>query len=327
MFNFSIGLSFRVMRRTAPFVLFRIAVYFGIAAAYVVVAGTGAGIGWLVGAFGDEDFRTGAILWGGAIGFGAVGGILYFLREYILYLVKAGHIAVMIEVLEDRPLPRGENQIEYAWDILAERFGEVSVLFGIDQIVKAVLRAIIGLVGGAASLLPVPALGGLMRIIHTFLKIVAGLMDEVILAHAIRTRSEDPYSSARAALVLYSQNAQPMMVNAAWLTIVSWVIALAVFFVMLAPAAFVVWVLPGTFSTATFVFAVLFAWAVKAALIEPFVIACMLQAFFSVTEGQVPKSDWIARLGQASAKFRKLSEEASGWAWKGSDAADGRSPD
>lgn len=316
MTHFSIGLAFSILRRTAPFILFRAAVYFGIAAAYVIATGTGAGIGWVVGAFGSDEFRAGATFWGAAAGFGAVAAVLYFLREYTLYLVKAGHIAVMVEVLEGRDLPAGKDQIAYARDIVTERFGEASVLFAIDQIVKGVLRAVVGLVGSLASFLPVPALDRLMGAVHAFLKIAVGLMDEVILAHAIRTRSENPYSSARVALVLYAQNAQPMMINAAWLTLVSWVLALAVFFVMLGPAALVVWLMPGSITAGTFVFAVLFAWAVKVALIEPFAIACMLQAFFTVTEGQAPKPDWIAKLDATSAKFRGLSKEAAGWVWK-----------
>jgi len=58
MADFSFGISMRLMRKTLPFILFRMAVYFGIASAYVIVTGTGAGIGWGVGAMGDEDFQA-----------------------------------------------------------------------------------------------------------------------------------------------------------------------------------------------------------------------------------------------------------------------------
>ncbi|WP_428546569.1 hypothetical protein [Profundibacter sp.] len=84
MADFSFGVSMRLMRKTAPFILFRMAVYFGIAAAYVIVTGTGAGIGWGVGAMGDQDFRASATLWGGGLGFALTAGVIYFLREYIL---------------------------------------------------------------------------------------------------------------------------------------------------------------------------------------------------------------------------------------------------
>lgn len=320
MTDFSFGTSIAIMRKTAPFVIFRAAVYFGIAVAYVLVTGTGAGIGWGIGAIGDEDFQASATFWGGSIGFGATAAVLYFLREYILYMVKAGHIAVMIEYIDGRELPGGKAQIAYAQDIVKTRFVQANVLFGIDQLVRGVLRAITGLVQGLASILPIPGVDGLMRLIRAFLRVAIGLIDEVILAHLIRTKSENPWSGARDALVLYGQNAKPMLVNAAWITLVTYVLAFLVFLFMLAPAAAVVYLIPGGWSAGGFVFAILFAWAVKAALLEPFAIACLLQAFFKITDGQTPDPEWVAKLESVSGKFRSLGEKAMNWVSPGSGA-------
>jgi len=138
MTDFSFGKALAVMRRTMPFVILRIVVYFGMAVAYVLITGTSAGVGWGIGAFGDDDFRATTTLWGGLIGFGATAAILYFLREYILYMVKAGHIAVMVEYLEGKPLPEGRNQITHAQAVVTERFGQANALFALDQIIKGV---------------------------------------------------------------------------------------------------------------------------------------------------------------------------------------------
>jgi hypothetical protein len=69
MWDFSINRSLGLMLRTAPFIVFRLIVYFGIAVAYVLVTGVGAGIGWSVGAFGGPDFHVTTTFWGGALGF------------------------------------------------------------------------------------------------------------------------------------------------------------------------------------------------------------------------------------------------------------------
>ncbi len=313
MADFSFGVSMRLMRKTAPFILFRMAVYFGISAAYVIVTGTGAGIGWGVGAMGDEDFRVSATLWGGGLGFALTAGVIYFLREYILYMVKAGHIAAMVELLEGRDLPDGKGQIAYAQAMVKERFGQSSILFAVDQLVKGVVRAITGLIQGIASFLPIPGLSNIMGVVRAFLRVAVGLIDEVILAQIFRTRSENPWETARDAVVLYGQNAKPMMINAVWITVISYALAFVVFLLMLAPAGAIVYMMPGAASAGGFVFAILFAWAAKVALIEPFAIACLLQAFFKVTEGQKPKPEWVAKLDGASAKFGKLTEKAAGW--------------
>lgn len=312
--DFSFGTAMSIMRRSLPFVILRILVYFSIAVAYVLVTGTGAGIGWGVGALGDADFQASSTFWGGAVGFGATAAVLYFLREYILYMVKAGHIAVMVEQIEGRDLPEGKGQIAYAQSIVKERFAQTNVLFALDQLIRGVVRAITGLVQGLTSILPIPGLDGLMRVVRAFLRVAVGLIDEVILADLIRKKPDNPWSSARDSLALYGQNAKSMLGNAAWITLVTYALAFVVFLVMLAPAAAVVYLIPGAWSAGGFVFAIIFAWAVKAALIEPFAIACLLQAYFKVTEGQTPDPEWTARLDGASNKFKELGKRATNWA-------------
>jgi hypothetical protein len=79
---------------------------------------------------------------------------------------------------------------------------------------------------------------------------------------------------------------------------------------MLAPAALVVYLMPGAWSAGGLVFAILFAWSVKAALLEPFAIACMMQVYFRTNEGKESAPAWDARLSEMSAKFRTLKERA-----------------
>ena len=317
MWDFSVGRALGLMRQTAPFIVFRMLVYFGIAVAYVLVTGVGAGIGWGIGNFGDEGFRAGSTFWGGIAGFGLTAGVIYFLREYILYIVKAGHIAVMVELLQGGTIPHGRGQIEHARKEVTARFGQSSALFALDQLIKGVIRAITGLVRGLLSILPIPGLRQIMGVVRAYLRVAVGLIDEVILAHAMRTRSENAWASAREALVLYGQNAKPMLINAAWITAIVYLLSFFVFLIMLAPAAGIVYLIPGAWSAGGFVFAIIFAWAVKVALIEPFAIACLLQVFFKVTEGQTPDPEWEERLNQASDKFRKLGERAMQYAGGG----------
>ena len=313
MWDFSISRSLGLMGKTMPFIVLRIVVYAGIAVAYVLVTGVGAGVGWGIGAFGDDEFRGASVFWGGAVGFGLTAGALYFLREYILYIVKAGHIAVLVKLIDNEPVPDGQGQISYATDVVKSRFAEASVLFGVDQLVKGVLRAIIGLVRGITALLPIPGLQNVVGLVRAFLQISVGFVDEVILAYAIRTGATNPWASARTALVLYAQNYKVMLKNAAWLTIITYGLAIIVFLVMLAPAAALVYLMPGGWSAGGFVFALIFAWAVKAAVIEPFAIACMMQVYFTVTEGQTPDPEWDERIGSVSRKFNDIKDRAARW--------------
>ncbi len=313
MWDFSISAALAMMARTAPFIVFRIVVYFGITTAIILATGTGAGFGYGIGAFGTDDFQLSSTFWGGAVGFSITCGVIFFFRDYLLYLVKAGHIAVMVEIMQGGQVPGGRGQLDYAWGVVRERFGEASALFALDRIVHGVIGAITGLIEGILTIIPIPGLDNLVGVLRAYLKVAVGLVDEMIIAHAIRTKAENPWANAREALVLYAQNARPMMVNAAWLTAISYVLAFIVFLVMLAPATAVVYLMPGNVSAGSFIFAFVFAWAVKAALIEPFCVACLMQVYFKVTAGQTPNPEWEAKLTQASDKFRHMGEQAAAW--------------
>src|SRR5699024_6828732 len=137
-------------------------------------------------------------------------------------------------------------------------------------------------------------------------------MDELILARIIRTGADNPWGSARDSLILYGQNYRIMLKNAAWLAAIIYLLSFLMFLVMLAPAALIVYLIPGAWTVAGFVFALLFAWSIKAALLEPFAITCMMQVYFRTVENQQPDPEWDARLEQISKKFRKLKERAVG---------------
>ena len=311
MWDFDFGRTLGMMVRTWPFILLRLVVYFSITLAYVLATGVGAGVGFGLGhVFGDADGPAGFAVFGGLGGIVVVSVVLYWLREYILYMVKAGHIAVLVELIEGRELPAGKSQIDHARAVVAERFGEANVLFVVDQLVKGAIRVITGLLGGIARFVPIPGLNGLVGFINTVIRLSLTYVDEVLLGYNIRIDSRDPFDTARQGVVLYAQNGVVMVKNAVWLAFFMWALALLVFLLMLAPAAAVLYVMPGQLAGWSFVLAIIFAWAIKAAFIEPFAIAALMQVYFRVIEGQVPDPEWDRRLAGASSHFRELKDNA-----------------
>jgi hypothetical protein len=83
-----------------------------------------------------------------------------------------------------------------------------------------------------------------------------------------------------------------------------------IFLVMLTPMAALFYILPGSIAGWSFVAAIVFAWAFKAAFLEPFAIAALMDVYFRVIEGQVPNPEWDGKLAEASAKFRELKDKA-----------------
>lgn len=308
MWDFNIGKAVGAMLKTAPFIVFRMLVYLGIAVGYVLAVGIGAGIGYGVFSIGDSP-GTGAF-WGGLIGFGAVSAVLYWAREYLLYLVKAGHIAVLVEHMDGRELPGGKGQITYAQAIVKERFTEMSVLFGFDRLIMGILRRINRMVMSLANFLPIPGLQDLARWVNKILNVSLTYLDEIILAYNFRTKAENPWASGQAALILYVQNYKVMLKNAVFLLLLMYAATFVIFLICLAPAAAILAVFPGSLGGWSFIMALVFAWCFKLALIEPLAVAALMDVYFETIEGQTPNAEWDEKLTAASDKFRELKDKA-----------------
>ncbi len=309
--DFNVGEIISLLRKTAPFLVFRFLIYFGITLAFALATGVGATVGYGIGAIGGGGPTGG--MWGGLFGFGLASAVLYFLREYLLYLVKAGHIAVLVEVMEGRPLPEGRGQIDHAQQVVREHFAQSSVLFGLDQIIKGILKAFNTTFFTIATLLPIPGLQGIAKFINTVVTLSLTYLDEVMLAYHFRSGEENPWKSSQTALVLYAQNYKAFLKNAVWLAFLIWGLSLAVFLLVLAPVAALVAIFPGSAGPLTLIFALVFTWAIKQAVIEPFAMTALMQVFFRVTDGQQANPEWEARLDSVSGKFRELKDKASSW--------------
>ena len=309
--DFKIGEIISLMMRTLPFLIFRFLIYFGITLAYVLLTGIGAGIGYGIGMIGGEP---GAFsFFGGLIGFGIMSAIAYLLREYLLYMVKAGHIAVLVELMQGKEIPGGRGQIDYAQSVVRERFAESSVLFGIDQLIKVVLRAFNRMFFTVAAFLPIPGLRNVVKFINTVVNLSLTYLDEVILAHNIRTRSDNPWASSRTALILYAQNYKTFLKNAFWLAFVIWGLTFLVFLMILVPVGIVVNFIPAVAGPLTLIMAVILAWGIKQAVIEPIGMTALMQVFFKVTEGQQPNPEWESKLEGVSKKFGEFKTRAMDW--------------
>ena len=308
MWDFGIGSTIGILVRTMPFILMRMAIYFGITLAFILATGIGAGTGYGVGAWSDAP-ETFAI-WGGIFGFGLVAGAVYWAREYMLYMVKAAHIAVMVRLIDGQPMPDGKSQIAHGRETVTARFGEANVLFVLDQLIKGVIGVLTGIIGAVGAVLPIPGLDTLVGFFNTVVRVSLTYVDEIILGYNMRTDSRNPWESSRQALVLYAQNGKTMIRNAIWLSIFLHVFAFVVFLLALAPAAAILYVFPGEWAGYAFVLALVFAWSFKAAVLEPFAIAALMSVYFKAIEGQVPNSDWDAKLADVSAKFREIKDKA-----------------
>jgi hypothetical protein len=308
MLDFRTGQILGLLLRTLPFVLLRLVVYIGITLAYVIAVGVGGGIGLLFGKIGGSGGGGSAL--GGLIGFGIVSGLLYWAREYLLYLVKAGHVAVLVELLDGKQIPGGKGQIDYATSMVKEHFATSSMLFGLNQLIRGILRAFNNLTLSIASWLPIPGLDTLVKLVDKIINTGLSHLDQVILAQILRRHTDNPWAVARDSIVLYAQNYKGVLENAAFLTFIIWGLTLVILLLVAAPIAALIGLFHVHAGIWTFALAVIAALSLKAALIDPFATTALIQMYDKLTAGQTPNPEWSAKLESMSDKFRELTQKA-----------------
>jgi hypothetical protein len=296
------GEIWKLLLKTTPYLMFRLMIYgsVGLAAGFY--------LGFLI---------LLAKIFGGAgavfflIGLGVLIGLLRLARNYLLYMVQAGHIAVVTELITKGRLPEGVNQVQYGKKIVTERFKEVSVLFVADQLVKGILRAINRTVVRIAEILPIPGLEALAKLMTVVLNFAITYVDESILSYNLTRSQENVWEGSRRGLILYAQNWKPVLRQAAWLAAVNFVAFAVIFIVLLIPFA------PLAFLAESqavkffwFALAATLAYSLKLAVVNPFSMVAMIFTFNKAIEGQEPNKEWEARLETVSNKFRELKEKA-----------------
>ncbi len=309
MWDFKLGAVISTLWQTKSFLMFRFLVYMAITLAYVIGTAGGGGVGYLIGSVGGNN--EAGVFYGMVGGFSLVSGVMYFFREYLLYMVKTGHIACIIKIMDGEKLPEGKGQIAYAQDVVKSRFKEASVLFALDQIVKGILKTFNRIFFSIASFLPIP--GGLVKFINGVINMSVTYVDELMLAYNIRNNEDNPWEGSRKALVLYAQNYKTFLKNALFLTILTWVFSLIVLLIVFAPMAGLMAIVGYEGSFWPLVIALVTAWGLKSALIDPLAMTALMQVYFKVIEGQEPNPEWDAKLDRASKKFGELKNRASSW--------------
>jgi hypothetical protein len=292
--------AFEILGKTIPFVLLRLLVY------GVILAGTLLWFGgifllfqswplpgpnWLAWVFGGVVFAT----------------VIKTLRNYVLYLLKAAHIAAITRILLVGDLPTGMEQLRYGKDLVLQRFGQVSILFLVDQLVNAVLKAfnrsIFSFIGF------IPGVRSLRGFAKQVLDYSAGYVDEAILSYSIVHPELNPWRSARDGLILYVQSWKTILASGFVLALISY----ALVAVVAAPGILLTYAAGGPIRGFGIAISMALALFVKFALMDPFALTSVIVNYHRAIEGQTVNEEWDRRLENLTAKFRQIKDNASAW--------------
>ncbi len=308
--NASTNTAIALLMKTLPYAIVR----FGILVAFSVAT-----IIWYVIVFGGAAFLSHKVTFMGYIW--AIGGIAvygwawWFVIRYFLYLLKAGHIAVLTELITKNSIANGEKRMfQYGIESVKSRFGQINVMFGLDLLIHGVVRAFNRSLDFVASLLPIPGLSSVMSIVNSVIYAATTYIDETMFSYNLARGDNNLWRSSKDGLIYYAQNAREVLKTSVWIVVLDKVLSVAVWVVMLAPAFIITYILPSSLTgwggTFAFVVAILFAANIRSAFLKPLFLTMVMIKFHISVENQPIDETWDSRLTSVSGKFQEIREKA-----------------
>jgi len=300
------GLHFRtatgVFLQTMPFVLLRLGIGLGLGLATVLYFGV---IGWVGYALVEAGTVSGWIaLVGLLLALALFVKAWRLLVRYVLYLVKAAHIAVIAEIVHTGTVP--SNQVSYGIEQVRTHFTEASALFAVDMVVKAVITQFNRGVLSVSNLVSfVPNLQQLIRLVGRAIAIAASYIDEAIIAHMFLSEEENRWRAASDGLVLYGKTWKPVLASTL-LIVGGMYVATLLLFMAFTPLASV---LGGLSSGVELLGWLVVAGAVLtlyAGLFNPWVKTVVITTFLLESADLSPDSATRDRIASRSEKFQEL---------------------
>ena len=297
--------SLQLLMRTLPILLIRLGAviaFWVIAIIYLAVVG---GVAYLVG---QAIEIVGLILF--LVALAAVIPIYQLAYRYVFFMLKAAHIAVISEILVNGDLPAGTNQLSWGKERVQERFGEVNVMFVVDELVTGVVRAFTNTVFRVTSFLPGDTLRTLVQIVNQVIKFAMSYIDEAVLSRSFINKEQNVWANARDGVTLYAMVWKPLLMNAIALMLISYIPFIVVLIVFSAPVGLLLSAISQPLAGWAIIFTIILSYLVKVAVGDSFAMAAIIAAYHRETAGMEPNAEMTARLDGLSDKFGELTKRA-----------------
>lgn len=308
--------TFSIFMQTLPYVFLRLVAYllFGLLALVVMGIMAALGIG-AVAAFGQAGGAVFIIFF---IALGVLWGLKRLAERYVLYLIKAGHVAVITELVQKGALPAGVNQVSYGKAKVLKQFASTSVLFGVDALVAGSVRQILRWLVRLGSFLAfLPGAKFVLGLVYRVLWLAGNYIDEAVLSYILLHEDQNVWRAAADGVVLYAQSWKKILWRAVGVVLIvmtGWLVVFIVSFLALLPLASLAGRgkpgLPLFLGFVAFVAAWLIANVAKWTLVDPFATVSMIVAYNEAVREQTPSYDLYSTLAGVSRKFRELKQKA-----------------
>ena len=293
----------QLVEKTMPCALNKFKVWFFVCLGFLAATLTGAGVGLIVFAFGIESPVLALLL--AAAGFVGCGYLLVQLRGSIFVPLRIGHVRVMLDQMKSKEIIGGEVQVKRLKSTVKDYFGSVEKLAPLERKIRHVLQAVYVQRLNSDRL----SFGNeyAKKFLDTLTGILVAFVAEAILAYAISHKSDGGKgASSKKALTLFAQEIESLSKSILILNAFMYLGWIFFVIVMLFPINWLTGMLPFSFGVWNIVFAMVFAWMVKAVLFESVAVAAFIPLFFDKIKDKQVSAAMSEQLAGLSVEFTEI---------------------
>ncbi|MCL2638585.1 MAG: hypothetical protein FWD48_09475 [Oscillospiraceae bacterium] len=247
--------------------------------------------------------------------FGGLFAFLRFAKRYVLYMIKAAHIAAITEYIKTGQAPVVENGykgvLAYGTETIKNNFGAANVAFAADVLISGATRQIMRWVNKIGNLFSwIPGGKTIMQIVEFVLSTALNFIDEAVLSYLFYNKDKEgnAFKKACDGLVYYAQSWKGMLKGALKVGAFVWVVRVSAYglfmlvFSLIGGAIFS--------SGGGTILALILAWVIlygiEGVLVSPYATCIMINDYHKAIAGQPLKADLHGTLCKVSKKFRDL---------------------
>lgn len=234
-----------------------------------------------------------------------------FVRDYINYLIKSAHVAVIAVLAIGGSVPDGANIYKHGVSKVKKFFVASSMLFAVDRLVHATVKQVQRAVMKVGNFLGfIPGIKTIMAIASLFIDIILNYVDECIMAYIFLNEGQSAWKSAADGVVLYSQNRKTVFKTGLMVLVflIIFFIASFLIFESIFLNAFIF--LDTLARPISFVLTIVFVLVLKWSILDSIIMIFMVSNYIKVAYGTEPSYDLYGKLNSMSKKFRELSGKA-----------------
>ena len=305
---------FKIIMKTIPYLILRFVTYLALTMAFLFYFFVCWKIFEILNKIaGENGWIAGVVL----IFLGLMAIPVYrFVKSYLLYMIKAGHVAVVAELAANGSLPSGSGQITFGTETVKKHFATSNALYVMDNLItKSVKEIRRGLDRADNWFSFIPGFEAISKLLGFFAGLVLNYVDEAVLGYIYQKNiSGNAWKHSADGIVLYVQNWKTILKSAGLV-----MLTLLVLSIVLVAALLMLMIMAGDRLEASqsmtgfipVVIAVAAVLLVKWAVIDPIIMIYMVCKYFEVSLNTQPAFELYDKLAGMSSKFTSIIEKAS----------------